>query len=298
MYRAHFGFSDGAASMMKFILLLAILLYLGGCAVEPKRLTYEAIQSPAMERQMDYAVYLPPGWSPQESLPLVLFLHGGGDDVECFDKWEIGPRLDSAMQSGELPRAVIVVPEGNLGFWTNWADGSRRYEDWVVDDLLPEVQSRFNTRPCPRHCHLVGISMGGYGALHFVMNREGLFDSAALLSAPVFDTEHMVSFSNSFWVRLVMPVERIFGPADDLERIAKEDIFLRWQEPDDLNGLRLFVARASNDRNGIIASNEAFHQHLNERSIPHDYQVFEGRHKWHSWAPVLDRAFMFSLSPQ
>lgn len=83
-----------------------------------------------MAREMAYAVYTPPGWRPDEQLPLVLFLHGGGDDEDCFDRAGFGPFLDAEITAGRAPRCVICVPDGERGFWENWHDGSHRWTDW------------------------------------------------------------------------------------------------------------------------------------------------------------------------
>ncbi len=76
-----------------FVLALLALGVAGGCAGTPKRLAYGRYESRAMRVDMHYAVYAPPGFSREERLPLVLFLHGGGDSEKSFDQHAIGRRL-------------------------------------------------------------------------------------------------------------------------------------------------------------------------------------------------------------
>lgn len=265
------------------------------CGVSNPRLTYEALKCPAMgERNMDYAVYTPPGWTPEEQLPLVVFLHGAGDDPRAFDRNSMSSALDEAVRTGDIPRAVIVLPEGNLGFWSNWFDRSRMYEDWVVEDLMPVIRRTYNTKPCPEHCHVMGISMGGYGALKFAQHRPDRFSSAASLSAPIFDTEAMTEIAESIMAKIFFRAEQAFGPADP-QRIASEDLYVVWQEPRHLWGVRLFLAWGDRERAAIADGNAKLSAHLQAHKIPHDSHVFSGGHDWPAWKPVVLQALRFHL---
>src|SRR5690606_24152503 len=110
--------------------ILIVLVLLVGCASFPRRMQYAGASSAAMNGvRMEHSVYVPPDWRDDEALPLVVFLHGGGDSHDAFDRHGIAARLDRAMTEGRVPRAVILLPSGDLGFWANWYDGTRRYED-------------------------------------------------------------------------------------------------------------------------------------------------------------------------
>lgn len=281
---------------LRAVSFLAALLTAAACTTYEQRLERGALESAAMAREMDYAVYTPPGFGDDERLPLVVFLHGGGDDETCFDRAAIGALLDERIGQGQLPRAVVVVPDGELGFWENWHDGSHRYRDWVVRDLLPAVRARYHTRTDREGTHLLGISMGGHGALRLARLEPEVFASVAAISAPVMDAEHLVQFTQGFWVRLFVPVDRIWGPTDDLEVVRRDDLFERWQRQEDLRGMRLLLAHGTEDRAGIVTGNERFHQHLAERGVGHDYLVYGGRHLWVDWRPMLPEVFRFLLT--
>ena len=252
-------------------------------------------EAPAHE--LDYAVYTPPGFAAGERLPLVVFLHGAGDDEQCFDEAEVGWHLDAEMSAGRVPRAVIVVPSGDFGFWENWADGSFAYRDWVVRGLVPRVAEQYGTLPCPEDCHLIGISMGGHGALRFALLEPERFATVSVISAPVLDAEAAREFVETGWLSWLIPSERIWGTTDPVE-MARGDVFHRWTGPGDLGGQRLLLAWGDDDHRQIRETNAKFRAHLDANGIPYESFEFVGRHEWTAWTPALDRVLAIQLAPR
>lgn len=107
-----------------------------------------------------YALSLPPGHR-AEGLPVVVVLHGWGDDHRfCFDQVGMGVAQARMVADGATPFALVSL-DGDHSYWHRRADGV----DWarlVSDGLLDELDrlgldtSRLG---------LLGWSMGGYGAL-------------------------------------------------------------------------------------------------------------------------------------
>lgn len=276
--------------------LLIALALLSGCASFPRRMRYASRESAAMHgARMDHAVYVPPGFAADERLPLVVFLHGGGDSHDAFDRHGISARLDRAMREGRAPRAVIVLPDGQLGFWANWYDGTRRYEDWIADELVPAVRERYHTRACPDDCHVMGVSMGGAGALSIAHHRPDRFSTVTAISAPVFDTDGMIDFVRSRLFAIIIPTHRIFGPPTPRSRIERDDLYLQWTTRESTGMRRIVLAWGDHDRGGIKQGSRAFSRHLTEHDIPHDAWEYDGGHAWVAWGPVIERALVTQL---
>lgn len=275
----------------------AALTLLAGCATAPARMVYRQLDSRAMGHPMSYGLYAPPGFAPGEHLPLVVFLHGGGDDVTCLEEEGIVAYLDGEIGAGRLPRVLVLVPQGDRGFWANWADGTHRYEDWVLREAMPSAMRAWGAQRCPAGCHLLGISMGANGALRFALAHPGLFGSAALLSGPMLDAQGMEWMLQSWFLRTFSRLDRVFGASPDPRRTWRADPFQRWRSPDDLAGLRLFFAHGDDDRQGIAETNAALHQHLEANGVPHRYLVFHGGHRWADWEPVIGEAIRAALAP-
>ncbi len=271
----------------------ALALCLLACTPRPPRFEYAQLASQRMGRNMDYAVYLPGAWSAGERLPLIVFLHGAGDGPNALDQAGIGNLLDRP----GAPRAIIVAPRGDRGFWENWASGERPYRDWVMRELVPAVQRRYHTLPCPSDCHVIGISMGGYGALMMALREPGAFSSVAALSAPIYTAESVKPFYDSWLWNLLLPIEDIWGPYDP-SKIATRDLHLQWHSNADLHGSRLLLAWGDQDLPNLRAGNERLHQHLTEHGIAHEAVLFRGGHKWASWTTVVLDALRWGLEPE
>lgn len=280
--------------MVRFMIALALL---SGCAGFSRRMAYVAEPSAAMNGvRMDHAVYLPPGFHEDEVLPLVVFLHGGGDSHDAFDRHGISTRLDHAMRDGRVPRAVIVLPDGDFGFWANWADGTRRYEDWVADELVPAMRERYHTGACPDDCHVMGVSMGGSGALSMAHHRPDRFSTMTAISAPVMNTERMIDFVQNRVFAIFIPTHRIWGSPEPRSRIERDDLFLQWTSPESTRLRSIILAWGEQEQGGILEANRAFSRHLREHDIPHHAWEYEGGHAWTAWAPVIERALVAQLA--
>jgi S-formylglutathione hydrolase FrmB len=130
------------------------------------------IWSAALGERRDLYVYLPPHYSPHKQYPLVIYLHGFGQDEESFLKFV--NLFDGAMACGKLPPFVIAAPDGSIrgkpsllnagSFYVNSKAG--RFEDFVIQDVWNFIHERYPIRP-ERGAHaFVGGSMGGFAAFN------------------------------------------------------------------------------------------------------------------------------------
>jgi enterochelin esterase-like enzyme len=271
--------------------LLLLLLVVAGtaCSGSTGRFTYADVHSEAEGRKLRYGVYLPPGWDGARPLPIVVLLHGAGDDATSADRRVVVDALDEAIASGELRPFIMVTPEGDLGFWVDWHDGSHRWRTWVLDEVVPRVRERYPTIDGPAGLHLVGVSMGGGGGMQMWLREPARFGSATILSAPILDEADTRAFLQRFLPPRVL--ERAFGrPGSG----AGTDPYVALSSASALHGSRLIFGAARNDRGGILRSNEDFHRHLTAAGVPHRFLVFRGGHGWRTWS----RVFPFALCHQ
>jgi enterochelin esterase family protein len=98
-------------------------------------------------------------------------------------------RIDYLMADGRLPPAIVVLPDcltryGGSQYVNSPAIG--RYEDYVLDEIIPFVDSKYRTLATPEGRGVYGKSSGGYGALTLAMRRPGVFGAVACHSGDMY----------------------------------------------------------------------------------------------------------------
>jgi len=281
--------------MYKSITILIFMCAISACSsFKPDALIYEQENVPGKEAPIEYGVYLPPGWEMGERLPLIVFLHGVGGSHLSFEQYGAHEYLDQKINQGKIKRAIIVIPDGDNGMWENWHDGSHHYRDWVLEGIVPKVQKKYQTLKCPEHCHLAGISMGGFGALRFAYYAREQFSSVSAMSAPIFSDQQAGEQSASFLLRLLIPFDEIFDERLS-GRYKPSNPYNAWVDDPGLSNVRLQLMWGSEDKENILELNELFHQRLLENNIEHDAYVYQGSHKWKDWIMNFERMMNFLL---
>lgn len=112
--------------------------------------------------------------------PVLYLLHGVGDTYRTIvDNTGIEQFVAGL-------GAIVVMPDGgrtpNAGWYSDWADGSRRYETFHTRVLVPWVDANFATLADRSHRGVAGVSMGGFGALSYAARYADLFGAAGATS--------------------------------------------------------------------------------------------------------------------
>lgn len=151
------------------------------------------IVSPILGQPRDLYVYLPPGYNPAKAYPLIFYFHTAYVDENVFIAANLLSRLDGMMARGEFPPAVVVCPDGliddtrpSTGPHSLFINGvSGRFEDHVLQEVLPFVMTNFSIRP-EREAHaILGLSGGGFGAMSLALRHRDLFATVATLAGPL-----------------------------------------------------------------------------------------------------------------
>jgi hypothetical protein len=151
------------------------------------------IWSAALGEPRDLYVYLPPGFDPHLQYPVIIWLHGLGQDERHF--LEVGaPRVDADIRCGRLPPVIVAAPDGNVtgtrhhfmprhSAFLNTDAGN--FEDYLFQDVWGFVQTHYPIRP-EREAHVLGgVSIGGGGAYHLAIKHRETFGVVGALFPPL-----------------------------------------------------------------------------------------------------------------
>ena len=137
---------------------------------------------------LTYYIHKTPGLVPGARAPVLVLLHGLGSQPHS---WIVNggvlKQIDEAVRRGKLPKCWVVLPEGRAGYWSDWADGKHPWGSWIHGHLLRDLDKLGRRARDPRWTAVVGISMGGFGALSLALNHPNSFGFAAGLSATDLD---------------------------------------------------------------------------------------------------------------
>lgn len=152
----------------------------------------------------DLYLYLPPGYDDgAERYPVVWCLTGftGRGRMLLNDgTWEpgIGDRMDALIASGRAKPAILAMPDcfthlGGSQYLNSPALG--RYQDYVVEELVPFLDARLRTMEGAAHRGVMGKSSGGFGAISLGMLHPDIFGGVACHSGDMaFDLCYRLDF--------------------------------------------------------------------------------------------------------
>ena len=143
-------------------------------------------ESRARRRLVGYTVAYPPGHGHDSVLPLVVMLHGfGANHTDALTGMSLPEALALHVDGRPLAPLAMVAADGGGGYWH-----AQRGDDpmgMVIDELIPMCQARGLGRG-PEPIGIMGISMGGYGALLLAEKHPDLFAAVAAISPAVWTT--------------------------------------------------------------------------------------------------------------
>jgi S-formylglutathione hydrolase FrmB len=132
-------------------------------------------------------VYTPSGLSSEESCPAVYVIQGFTGQLSMWfnrDAFEpnIFERIDDLFADSSSPRGIVVFVDawtsyGGSQFINSVATGP--YMDYLCDEVVPFVDSRYPTIADRDYRGLTGKSSGGYGAMVVPMLRPDVFGALA-----------------------------------------------------------------------------------------------------------------------
>lgn len=135
-------------------------------------------------------VYLPPSYAdqPDRRYPVVYMLHGftGNSqmwlNVNSFYTPTVPERFEKIIADGQAGDMILVFVDGFNAYGGSQylnSTATGRYEDYVIDDLIPFIDAKFRTDAQREKRGVAGKSSGGYGAVRLAMRHPEKFSAMA-----------------------------------------------------------------------------------------------------------------------
>jgi S-formylglutathione hydrolase FrmB len=234
--------------------------------VAPARVEEPTFASRALGRKAPYSVLLPPGYDDGAArYPVLYMLHGMGGRRDEWRELGLFGAAEALMVAGEIDPFLIVLPQGDQGYWLDHFDGPK-WGTYVATDLVAEVDGRYRTVPERAGRAIGGMSMGALGALQLGMNHAGVFAVVGAHTPTWRDYE-----ATREWFGAEMAIA-YFGDRDHFDR--HDPVHLYYAHADVARDLTLRLDVGADDP--WRASVEWFRGRLDERGVPHEWRLLEG----------------------
>src|SRR5579883_284661 len=207
-------------------------------------------------------VYTPPGYTKDKKYPVLYLLHGiGGDENEWVRGGAPDTILDNLYADKKAVPMIVVMPNGRASKDATARDPFPKqgpafaaFEKDLLTDLIPFIEKDYSVKADRESRALAGLSMGGGQSLNFGL---GNLDTFAWVGG----------FSSAPNTR--RPNELIKDHAEATKK------------------LRLLYI-ACGDKDGLFRISEGVHKMLDEKKVPHVYNVIPGGgHDFRVWKSDL-----------
>jgi S-formylglutathione hydrolase FrmB len=237
------------------------------------------LDSKLMKRQIPYALVLPKDYETNKiaRFPVIYLLHGGGGNYQTY---LTRPNLIEMFQQHQV---IVVTVEGGVSFYTDSATvPNDKYESYIVQELIPEVDKNFRTVAGRNGRAVAGISMGGYGAMKFGIKYPQLFALACSWSGGVIDASWLKTIEiGSYPPDLKDALRAAFGDGTNSATLEANDVMKLFANlpADKVAGLPFFYLDCgTEDDFGLLKPNRQLAEVMLNKRIAHEYREFPGGH--------------------
>jgi S-formylglutathione hydrolase FrmB len=280
-----------------FLYLLGFfyLLYVPNCAsAATGRIECNSLPSKILAQPVNYCVILPPSYDADKTrrFPILYFFHGLGDNEQMFIHAGGFNLVQDLWERGQIGEFLIVTPNADATFYINSRDGKVRYEDFLVQEFLPGIETRYRTRPGRANRGVAGVSMGGYGALHLAFRHPQLFSAVSAHSPAIIDKLPAFTAPTSGGSMRSRVLGATFGSPPD-PAFWDHNSPLTLARSANLAGVKVYFDCGDQDDFGFESGATALDKILASRHIPHEAHIYPGRHDWQYFAEHLPASLEF-----
>ena len=218
------------------------------------------------------SIVIHPNPSSTEPHSVVYLLHGAGGS---YTYWS--DEMDNLDELSSINGVIIVLvdAQGNSWYFDSPVNSSLRMETYVTQELLPYIDSAYQTHSMAQGRAIMGLSMGGHGALFLALRHQELFGWAGSMAGGVdFST------FNNHW-----DIPSLLGPYKKNKRCWKEYTVNHHAATLDSIEVQLMIDCGEDDF--FLEGNNALHDILTERGIAHRYNTYPGGHSAEYWTARL-----------
>lgn len=184
---------------------------------------------------------------------------------------------------------AIVIPNGENSFWIDGISTGHEFGKFLGEELLGFVQKTFGLATTREETFIMGLSMGGYGALRTALAYPEKFSKTAGLSSALIVKEvAKMEEGQGNPVANYEYYRECFGdPKKVLESRNNPEFLVKEIKETGKVMPEIFMAVGTEDF--LLENNRDLHKFLEEENVPHTYEEDKGNHDMDFWNKYVER---------
>jgi len=207
-------------------------------------------------------VYTPPGYERdvKRRYPVLYLFHGSND---IAGGWTLAGHanfiLDNLLAEKKAVPMIVVMPYGHAtpyGVRGAQVNNTDLYDQYVVKDVMPLIQSKYRVAPGRENRAIAGLSMGGGQSITLGFRHLDLFSAIGAFSPAIMG---------------------------DFEKMFPQVL----ANPKDTNSKLKVLWFACGKQDSLFDRSQKFSELLTARQVKHTWRPTEGAHVWKVWRDYL-----------
>lgn len=258
--------------------------------VEGGQRVTDVLYSENLKLDWNYTIYLPKDYDENKEggYPVLYMLHGlGGNHTNLLERFDSIEILDEIIEKAGKDM-LVVFPDGFNSFYINQNDGMQM-EDAVMKDLVPFIDSYYNTNTDRSMRAIGGISMGGYGAARFTLKYPQTFSKALLISPAVW---YKLPEDNPIKMNYHAFAKRDKSWSDEFYQSLHPSSYIENAED-----VEFYIRTTSGDQTVDVEDVKKFASELDKASVKNEFIIDpdEFDHNWDYWKTIADDFYKWTL---
>lgn len=209
----------------------------------------------------------------QRNLPILLLLHGLGDDENA---WLEQTKIADYARDQQV---AVIMPRADRSYYTNTVSGMR-YFDYISEEVVARCRQWFSLSTQPADTYVGGLSMGGYGALKCALLHPKTFAGAFALSGvpDIIEQWHEHPERAPWYNELFGRITELPGSTNDLISVVQH-----WPT----NQKRPFLWQLCGTEDPFLEMNKRFHVLAQQSGFKNSLKLVPGAHEWRVWDQAI-----------
>ncbi len=240
-------------------------------------------------RHTTFQMYLPNGFraeNPDETNPYakretktLFLLHGYTGDAGNWVPEYLSEKYNFA----------VITPSGENSFWLDGLSTGHKFCTFLGEELIGYIRRTFGLAMRKEDTFTMGMSMGGFGAIHTALYYPDVFGKAAGLSSALIARQvaNMKEGDSNPMANYEYYRECFGEPSKVLESDNNPETLVKKIKAEGKEMPQLLICCGTEDF--LLENNREFHRFLEAEGVEHIYNESPGQHDMDYWNEYVQK---------